>query len=95
MKNSMPGWPQTISICVFGAFFCFAGYRLSRIHGPWGAAGWTMAGLLILAGLGFVFTVFLFYLKPQYGSRAFPALFGLLLGHFILAAILLRVGMTG
>jgi hypothetical protein len=90
MKNVMPSWPQTLSICAAGAVFCLLGYKLSRLHGSWGTTEWTITALLVLSGLAFIATLFTFYLRPQYGKKAFPALLFLLVGHAALVAILIR-----
>jgi hypothetical protein len=94
MKNVIPSWPQTLSICASGAVFCLLGYKLSRLHGGWGTVEWSITALLVLSGLAFIATLFTFYLRPQYGRKALPALLFLLLGHAVLVAVLFRAQMV-
>ena len=94
MKNDLPTWPQTLLICALGAAFCLLGYILSRMHGGWSPVQWSIAGLLAIVGSAFLLTIFLFYLRPQYGNKAFPLLLFLLLGHTVLVAFLWRMGMA-
>ena len=95
MGDNLPTWPQTFVISACGAAFIVCGYLLSRMRESWGPAAWTMAGLLALSGTGFILTVFLFYLRPRYGGKAFPVLLLLLLGHLILVAVLWKAGILG
>jgi hypothetical protein len=94
MKNVMPTWPQILSICAPGALFCFLGYEMSRFEGGWTGMKWSVAVLLILSGLAFIANLFMFYLRPQYGKKAVPALIFLLTGHAILVAIMVRTGVV-
>jgi|BarGraNGADG00312_1021997.scaffolds.fasta_scaffold01227_1 hypothetical protein len=95
MKDNMPGWPQTLSICAFGTLFCVLGYILSHRDRAWDAASWTIAGFLILIGLAFLSAIFVFYLRPQYGGKAVPAFILMLLGHGMLITLLWKTGMIG
>jgi hypothetical protein len=51
--------------------------------------------LTLLTGAGFVTAVALFYLRPQYGARAFPFLLALLSGHVAIVLVLWRIGILG
>lgn len=95
LKHAQPTWPQTILICASGMVFCFLGYLLSRLRHCWGATAWLVLALLILAAIGFLAAVLLFYLRPQYGSKALPFFLLLLLGHVMLIAVLWRIGVVG
>lgn len=91
----MPTWPQTMLICAFAMAFIVCGYYLSRMRASWGTSAWTILVFLLLAGTGFIAAVFLFYLRPQYGARAFPFLLALLLGHVAVVAMLWKMGIFG
>ena len=95
MRDAQPTWPQTMLICAFGAAFCLLGYLLSRMRGSWGPAAWAVLALLVLCGMGFLATVFLFYLRPQYGPKAFPLFLLMLLGHVMIVAVLWKIGAPG
>jgi hypothetical protein len=91
----MPTWPQTLLISAFGMAIIVFGYWLSRAREDWGPSAWAFLALLVLSGTGFVVTVLLFYMRPQYGARAFPFLLVFLLGHAALVAVLWRIGVFG
>jgi len=95
MKETMPSWPQTALIVVFGMLAVVLGYFLSRMRGDWGPSAWLLLALFIVSGAGFLVTVLLFYLRPQYGARAFPFLLALLLGHAVVVTVLWRIGAFG
>ena len=95
MKDTMPSWPQTMLICAFGTAFIVCGYFLSRARGSWGPSAWANLVLTLLTGAGFIAAVTFFYLRPQYGARAFPFLLALLSGHAVVVLVLWRVGMLG
>ena len=95
MKETMPTWPQTLLICAFGMAFMVCGYFLSRMRDNWGSSAWALLAILVLSGIGFVVTVLFFYMRPQYGARAFPVLLAFLLGHAALVAVLWRIGVFG
>lgn len=94
MKDAMPTWPQLLLISFFGMAAVFLGFMFSRMRGSWPAATWGVLALMILAGLGFVTTVFFFYLRPQYGPKALPALAFMLLGHLMLVLALFKAGLA-
>jgi hypothetical protein len=71
------------------------GYLLSRMRGNWGSSAWAVLLLFILSGMGFLVTVLLFYMRPQYGARAFPFLLAFFLGHAALVMVLWRIGVFG
>lgn len=95
MKETMPSWPQMLLISSFGTAAIVCGYFLSRMRENWGSSAWALLALLALSGVGFAATVLLFYLRPQYGGRAFPLLLAFLLGHVALVAVLWRIGVFG
>ena len=95
MRDAMPTWPQTLIICAFAMIFIVCGYYLSRVHGNWGPSSWALLAFLLLAGTGFVAALFLFYLRPQYGAKAFPFLLALLLGHGAVVAVMWKMGILG
>ena len=95
MKETMPTWPQTFLMCAFAVAFIVCGYYLSRMYDGWGSSAWALLVILLLCGIGFVVTVLLFYLRPQYGARAYPFLLAFLLGHAALVAVLWRIGVFG
>ena len=95
MKDAMSSWPQTSAICAFAMLFIACGYLLSRMRESWGPAAWTLLALLLLCGAGFMVTVFLFYLRPQYGPRALPVALAMLCAHIALVALLWRIGAIG
>jgi len=95
MKGTMPTWPQTALICAFGALALALGYLLSRMRGAWGPAAWAILALFVLSGTGFLVTVSLFYMRPQYAGRALPFLLAFLLGHAVVVAVLWRIGLLG
>ena len=94
MKNDIPTWPQTLLICALGTVFCVLGYILSRRHTGWDTSTLAFAGLLTLCGLAFLSTIYFFYMRPQYGSKALPALVVMLLGHAALVALLVKTGVA-
>jgi hypothetical protein len=91
----MPTWPQMVLISAFGMAAIVFGYYLSRMREDWGSAAWAMLALLVISGAGFVATVYMFYIRPQHGARAFPFLLAFLLGHVALVALLWRIGVFG
>jgi predicted permease len=95
MKETMPTWPQTLLICVLGMASIVCGYFLSRLRDNWGPAAWAVLALLLIFATGFVVTVMLFYMRPQYGARAVPYTLVFLLGHGALVAVLCRIGVFG
>ncbi len=95
MKETMPTWPQTFLTCAFGAAAIVMGYFLSRMRGDWGASAWAVLALFVLAGAGFLVTVMLFYMRPQYAARALPFLVAFLLGHAAVVALMWRIGLLG
>ncbi|MBN2026575.1 MAG: hypothetical protein JW854_07450 [Actinobacteria bacterium] len=95
MKETMPTWPQTALIVAFGMAAIVIGYYLSRMRGNWGTSAWLLLAFFIVSGAGFAVTVLVFYLRPQYGARAFPFLLVLLLGHVAVVAVLWRIGAFG
>ncbi len=94
MKDTMPTWPQMVLISVFGAAALAACYFFSRLRGSMGPGAWAALAGMILAGLGFLISLFLFYLRPQYGPKAFPALLLMLAGHFLLVMLLFKSGVA-
>jgi len=62
------------------------------MHGHWGSSAWALLVILLICGMGFAVTVLLFYMRPQYGAKAFPFLLAFLLGHAALVAVLWRIG---
>jgi hypothetical protein len=94
MKDTMPTWPQTLLITALGMGFCAVAYFLSHMRDNWGASAWALLLLLVSCGVGFMLALFFFYLRPQYGPRAFPALVFMLLGHAALIAILVKMGIA-
>lgn len=95
MKETMPSWPRTLLIVAFGIAAVVFGYYLSRMPDGWGPSAWALLGFMALSGAGFVVTVFLFYVRPQHGARAYPYLLVFLLGHVALVALLWRMGVFG
>jgi pilus assembly protein TadC len=95
MKETMPTWPQTLLIAAFGVVAVILGYYLSRMRGNWGPSAWAILVLFMVSGAGFLITVLLFYMRPQYGARAFPFLLVLMLGHAAVVAVLWRIGVFG
>ncbi|MEW6553985.1 MAG: hypothetical protein AB1384_06840 [Actinomycetota bacterium] len=95
MKETMPTWPQTLLICALGMASIVCGYILSRLRDGWGPAAWAVLGLLLILATGFLVTVVLFYMRPQYGTRAVPYTLVFLLGHGALVAVLWRIGVFG
>lgn len=95
MKDTMPSWPQMLLISAFGTAAIACCYFLGRMRENWGPPAWALLALLALSGAGFALTVLMFYLRPQYGERAFPLLLAFLLGHFALVALLWRMGALG
>lgn len=95
MKDSLPSWPQTLLICAFGMAFIVCGYYLSRARGSWKPSTWATLILTLFTGVGFVAAVTLFYLRPQYGARAFPFLLALLSGHAAVVLVLWKIGILG
>lgn len=91
----MPNWPQTLVICAFAMAFIVCGYFLSRVRESWGSSAYAMLALLLLSGAGFLVTVFLYYIRPQYGPRALPVTLAFLFGHAALVALLWRMGVFG
>jgi predicted neutral ceramidase superfamily lipid hydrolase len=94
MKNTQPTWPQTLLICAFAAAFCFLGYFLSRMRNHWGPSAWLILAFLVLVGMGFILALFFYYLRPQYGVKAFPVFLAMILGHATLVAVLLKMGLA-
>lgn len=95
MKDVMPTWPQTLLIAGLGGSFCLCCYLLSRSYGDWGPSAWGILAILALSGMGFLGSVFLLYIHPRYGPRAFPVLLILILGHLLIVAVLWRMGTPG
>jgi len=95
MKETMPTWPQTFLIGALGLASIVCGYFLSRMRESWGPSAWAMLALLAVFAAGFVVTVLLFYMRPQYGARAIPYTLVFLLGHGALVAVLWRIGVLG
>jgi hypothetical protein len=95
MKDTMPTWPQTLFICAIAAAFIVLGYFLSRMRGNWGPPAWAMLAFLLICGLGFIASVILFYLRPQYGAKALPFFVAFMLGHVVVVALLWRIGVFG
>jgi hypothetical protein len=94
METRQPTWLQTFIICACAAAFCTLGYLMSRLREDWGTIAWIILALLVLTGIGFLLSVFFLYLRPQYVTRPFAVFALLLLGHVVLVAILLRMGIT-
>ena len=95
MKETMPTWPQTLLIAAFGMASIVCGYFLSRLRDNWGPSAWAVLALMVVFAMGFVVTVLLFYMRPQYGARAVPFTLVFLLGHGALVAVLWRIGVFG
>jgi len=95
MKETMPTWPQTALIVAFGMAAIVLGYYLSRMRGDWGPPAWSLLVLFGVSGAGFLVTILIFYMRPQYGARAFPFLLALLLGHAVVVTVLWRIGVFG
>ncbi len=95
MKTTMPTWPQTLLIMAFGMTSIVCGYFLSHMRESWGSSAWALLAIFVLSGMGFLATVLVFYLRPQYGGRAFPFLLLFLCGHVVVVAILWRMGVLG
>lgn len=94
MGDMHPTWPQMALISAFGAAFCLCGYLLSRLRGG-GGIDLVLLLLLVGCGIGFLLTVFAFYLRPRYGTAALPALILLLLGHLLIMLLLWSTGVNG
>ena len=95
MKDVQPTWPQTLLIMGLGSISILCCYILSRSYGSWGAASWGILVLLALSGTGFLAAVYLLYLRPRYGSMAFPLFIGFVVFHLIIVAVLWRTGLPG
>ncbi len=95
MKEKMPTWPQMAVIAFFSAAVVFCSYLLANHRERVAGAMPLVAVVLVLAFFGLFLSIFLFYLRPLYGSRAYLVLAAFLAGHLLLVLLLWRIGALG
>lgn len=95
MKEKMPTWPQMAVIAFFSAAVVLCSYLLANQMEKVVGVLPLLGVILTLAYLGLFISLFLFYLRPLYGSRAFLGLAAFLAGHLLLVLLLWRIGALG
>ncbi|MBC7253119.1 MAG: hypothetical protein H5T72_04020 [Actinobacteria bacterium] len=95
MKEKQPTWPQMAVMLVPAAVMAACAYLFSSRGETLGGAAWIPALIAVLSFIGFFVALYLFYLRPQYGTRAPLHLALFILGHGALVLLLWKAGALG
>lgn len=95
MKEKMPTWPQMALILLAGTAVCLCAYLMANHREQLARFLPAVIALMVASAAAFLVTVYLFYLRPQYGSRSLPALLLFLAGHILIVLVLWRLGALG
>ncbi len=95
MRESRPTWPQMALMMIPVASMVACAYLFSNRKESLGGAAGAVAAVAALSFAGFFVALYFFYLRPQYGSRAFLHLVLFLLGHGVLTLLMWKAGVLG
>ncbi|MGQ9476150.1 MAG: hypothetical protein ACUVRX_10975 [Actinomycetota bacterium] len=95
MKDELPSWPRLMLMAVPVAVMVACAYIFTNHRETLGGGAVLVAALAVVSFVGFFITLYFFYLRPQYGSRAPLHLLLFLLGHGVLVLLMWRAGVFG